>query len=162
MTVTHAAALRSGYLWSVTWTPDLVQEATDKPLALAQYIEQRLGVPWPTGKDQLIFRKQVKEFFVHYPDVDYFTLCRLVNWCKSRNRRYGRIIHVIDEFREAWKAGALPELDPQNRDPEVEAAIARALSWENDPTWRRWLMGASGIEARRNALLEWRSVRAAT
>jgi len=137
-----------------------VTSAPDPVVAFAEYVQQKLGVPWPTAKDLAILRKKITEFFAHYPKVTYFTLCRVVEWAKSRHRRYDRVWRVIDAFRYAYSDGVLPELDPDDHaDDSVEARITAALADETSPTWRRYLIGASGVSARRQIIEEWEAKR---
>lgn len=148
------------------WTPQKVNDDVDPPLAFAKYIHQTLGTPWHTQKDLAALRKKTKEFFERYPPdqypgVSWYTLCRLVLWCKggsykARNwRRPGRIHFVMDAFRDAWSAGALPELDAPKEDRELEALINEALATETRESWRTRLVGALGVDARRKAYDEW-------
>lgn len=133
----------------------MVANAPDPVLAWAEYVQQTLGVPWPTVRDQAILRNRVQDFFDRYPRADWYTLCRLVQWCKNRKKRDARVWMVLDRFRAAWVAGALPELDPSTVDDNVEARIAAALERESNPTWRRRLLGAVGAQARRVAIDAW-------
>jgi hypothetical protein len=132
-----------------------VVNAPDPVVAFAEYVQQKLGVPWPTAKDMNILRSKIKEFFGHYPKLTYFTLCRIVEWARARHRRYDRVWKVIDAFRYAWKDGALPELDPDRAETTVEERITAALTVETNPMWRRCLIGAAGVEARRRIIDEW-------
>lgn len=138
------------------WTPDLVAEANDPVAAFAEYVQQALGVPWPTLADMTRMRRRIKEIFAHYPQADYYTLCRIVAWAKADRRRFGRVPEVVDCFREAFKAGALPELDPPETEVDVEEAIRAVLVNEQDPWWRRRLVATQGVEFRREALEDWR------
>lgn len=140
-----------------TWTPDAVQNADDQAKAFAEYAQQTLGVPWPTLKDLVMLRKKAKDFFVHYPDADWRTLCRVVVWAANRKKRYARVWMLVDDFRKAWATGALPELDPHTRtDVDVEAEIHAALAKEQDQTWRRRLGLAQGSERQKEVLAAWR------
>lgn len=138
------------------WTPDKVAGADDPAMAFADYCQQTLGVPWPTIKDQTILRKKIREFFEHYPQADYYTLCRIVEFARTRRRRYGRVWAVVEGFRDAFEAGFLKELDPRaNTDLDLEVRIELALEKESDPEWRRRLICASGVSARQEAYAEW-------
>lgn len=142
--------------WLTVWTPEKVQEAKDKPKAYAEYCQQIIGTPWPTIKDMAILRKKIKEFFSHYPQCDYRSLCRIAQWARARKRRPNRTWMVVALFRDAWRDGYLPELDPaERREENIEQAIADALDEENREEWRRRLLGARGVEARREAYNEW-------
>jgi hypothetical protein len=153
---------RSGGSWLTTWTPERVVSAPDPVVAFAEFVQQKLGVPWPTQKDLAILRKKITEFFEHYPKLTYFTLCRVVEWCRSRHRRYDRVWKVIDAFRYAWTDGVLPELDPDQTDDSVEDRITAALAVETSPTWRRYLLGATGVSARRQIIEEWEAKKGTT
>lgn len=150
-----ARGWKTGQGWLTIWTPEMVAVAPDPVLAWSEYAQQVLGVPWPTIRDQAILRHKIRELFDHYPRADWYSLCRLVQWCKGRGKRDTRVWLVLDRFRSAWCAGALPELDPQRTEVDVEARIERALEDEADPTWRRRLLGAMGTVARRAAIDEW-------
>lgn len=141
---------------SVSWTPEKVVAAQDPVQAYAEYVQQALGVPWPTLKDMMILRRKVKEFFSHYPTLNMFTLCRLVPWAKNRRMRFGRVWAVIECFRDAFKDGAIPELglDGQREQP-VETRVARALEVETSQTWRRILIGCEGTKTRRLMIDTW-------
>lgn len=139
-----------------TWTPEMVNNDPDPTRAFAEYCQQTLGVPWPTKKDMIILRKKCKDFFALYPHTDWRTLCRVVVFLRARKRRPSRVWMVVDEFRKAWAAGQIPELN-ENRgtNEHVEANIAHALETETDPVWRRRLMLAQGPIARREVYREW-------
>jgi hypothetical protein len=146
---------RTGQPWLTTWTPDKVASAPDPCSAFIEYVQQVLGVPWSTIKDETVLRKRIAEFFEHYPKADFHTLCRVVQWCKSQRLRFTRAYFVIDKFRDAWAAGALPELDVPNADDALEVEIARALTMEADETWRARLIGTAGVDLRRSVFDEW-------
>lgn len=135
--------------------------APDPVVAFAEYVQQKLGVPWPTQKDFTILRHKITEFFEHYPKCTYYTLCRVVEWARSRRRRYDRVWKVIDAFRYAWIDGVLPELDPDQTDDNVEARINAALTVETSTWWRRCLLGATGATARRQIIEEWEAKKGA-
>lgn len=139
-------------------TPSDVQNGPEKqrPDLFAEYCQQTLGTPWPTNQDRIILRKKVKEFFAHYPHADWYTLCRVVMFARSRKRRYERVWAVIGEFRKAYTAGVLPELDPANRvDEKYEMLVSRALETEDDPYWRKRLLLAQGPQ-KEEVYVEWR------
>lgn len=136
------------------WTPQLVAEAPDPNLAFANFTQQVLGVPWPTIKDQTILRSRTAEFFEHYPNATWFTLCRVVTWLKAKRKRVPRVWMVVDKFRDCWVDGMLPELDPAEGDVELEVLIESALTEETDESWRRRLIMTEG-PARRAAYDEW-------
>lgn len=142
-----------------TWTPDDVQRAADPSKAFCEYVQQIIGVPYPTGKDIAVVRKKAKDFFGQYPHCDWRTLCRVAQWCKSRKKRPARTYTVIEMFRDAWAAGYLPELNRDRREADVEAGIAEALAVEDREGWRRRLVMARSPEIRRRVYFEWRSDR---
>jgi hypothetical protein len=143
-----------------TLTPDLVQAAADQPAAFADYVQQTIGVPWPTIRDMKILRSKIDGFFTLYPHTDYRTLCRIVMFMQSRKRRVPRTWMVVEEFRKAWAAGQLPELDPDNmRDETTVLSISDALTTEHDPVWRRRLLLAQGASAQQEVLAAWRTSR---
>lgn len=147
--------------WLTTWTPQLVVDAPDPVVAFANYVQQKIGVPWPTLQDMKILRGKIKEFFSHYPKATFHTLCRIVDWARARRRRFDRVWKVVEAFRLAWVDGALPELNPSDRDDSVEARIAAALEAETDQVWRQWLIGAEGTKARREVVEDWEDQRKA-
>lgn len=157
----HGQKLRgSGQTWFTDWTPEKVATAPDPAFAFAEYVQQVMGVPWPTNNDIVVLRKKVGEFFSHYPNADYYTLCRVVGWCRARRKRFQRVWMVVDCFRDAYVAGALPELDCDRQDGDVEAGIAAALDVESDPSWRRRFLACQGPQMRREALDDWLRCRA--
>ncbi len=128
-------------------TPDDVQNADDPAKEFAEYCRQTLGTPWPTLKDMIILRKKTKEFFEHYPHATWHTLCRVVVFSRSRKRRHAHVWAVMEDFRRAYVAGVLPELDPVNRvDEKFAGLVERALESEDDPSWRRRLLLAQGSQ----------------
>ncbi len=141
--------------WLDTYTPETVASADDPVMAFAEYAQQTIGVPWPTVQDRKILRKKINEFFEHYPQADFYTLCRIVGYCKQRRKRFGRVWAVVEQFRDAYEDGFLPELDPSSDDPDLELKIEQVLEAETDPDWRRRLLGATGQAARREAYNEW-------
>jgi hypothetical protein len=137
--------------WLKTWTPADVQNAND----FAEYCQQYLGCPWPTYKDKAILKKKIDDLFRKYPEMDYYSLCRIVAWMRSKKKRPARVWMVVESFRDAWSAGALPELDPAERkDKTLEQKIEAALEQEERPEWRRRLMGSKG-DARKEVYEAW-------
>jgi hypothetical protein len=132
-----------------------VVNAPDPVIAFAEYAQQKLGVPWATKKDLCILRKKTNEFFSHYPKLNFYTLCRVVDWCRSRDRRYDRVWKIVDAFRYAWRDGAIPELMPDQAEDRIEERINVALCTEKTEGWRRALIGAQGVTARRRIIDEW-------
>lgn len=148
----------TGQSGNSTWTPERVAVAPDPALAWCEYVRQVLGVPFPTGVDLGETRQAIGDLFVQYPTANYYTLCRLVMWCRGRKLRFSRMKSVVGMFREAWAKGALPELDPKNADESVEQRIIRVLEVEHEPAWRYRLLTTMGNDHRRATLLEWEAV----
>lgn len=138
-----------------TWTPEMVATAPDPTRAFALYAQQVLGVPFATAKDLVVLRQRVNDVFARLPQANYFTLCRVVGWALRKRVRRARVYQVIDLVPEAWADRALPELDEPVRDERVEQRIADALHVENDPSWRRRLIGAMGSTSRNRVLNDW-------
>lgn len=138
------------------WTPELILEEEDPFEAFAEYVQQQLGVPWPTIKDKTILRRKIKEFFAATPQADWGTLCRTVQYCKSRKIRFQRIWMPLESVREAYSRGYLPELGSTEQDASLEEQIKQALEQEERPDWRARLLGARTSKARELALREWR------
>jgi hypothetical protein len=136
-------------------TRRLSEDDVQDPEAFCDYAHAVLGVPFPSIKDQAVLRKKIKEFFAQYPQADYRTLCRIVQWAKTHHKRPYRIWLLIDLHRQAWADKAVPELDMSPVDVEVERGIKRALEIEQDSRWRRRLMRAHG-SGRKEVLEEWR------
>lgn len=141
----------SGQSWTTRWTPELVVAAPDPLIGYANYIEQLLGVGFPTKRDLIILRKRVNEILAYYPQANWYTLCRLVSWLKSKKRKFVRVYCVVDNFREAMAAGALPELTAN--DSSLQDFVYRLLETETDPLWRKRLL-ACPDDASRSAVLE--------
>lgn len=127
--------------------------------SFAEYCEQRLGCPWPTYKDKILLQKKCNDLFKRYPDrVTWQTMVRVANWMRSRKWRPARVWMVAEAFREAWSAGALPELDPRHdTDETLERQIQEALKEETRMDWRRMLLGSSGLHARREVYECWKA-----
>lgn len=128
------------------------------PKSFAEYAQQKLGIPYPTGKSIAILKKALREFFEHYPQADYNTMCRVVEWAKTKKKRYAQVYQLVYAFRYAYQDGYLPELDPGREltDSDLEAAIEAVLVDEHDLEWRRRLIVADGLEARRHVYEQWR------
>lgn len=138
-----------------TWTPEMVANAPDPTMAFALYAQQVLGVPFSTVKDLVALRARVQDVFNRCPQATYYTLCRVVVWARQKKIRKPRVYMIVDLVPEAWAARALPELDEPVQDRRVEQGIADALSVENDPSWRRRLIGAMGTTSRSRVLNDW-------
>jgi hypothetical protein len=135
--------------------PEDVAKSSDPARAFAHYARQRLGVPGITIKDITLTKKRAREFFTENPQCDWYTLCRVVCWCKTRRKRPPRLHSLFALIPYAWADGAIPELDADRVDLAVEEGITEALQRETDPTWRRRLMVGQGQTARAQALEDW-------
>ena len=140
----------------MTWVGEIKPEDVVDAQSFAAYAQQKLGVPYPTGKDIAILRRQVKQLFEQQPTATWMTLVRTVQWAVEKKKRYARVYTLVGAFRYAYADGYLPELDPKEAvDEDVERGIAEALQIERDATWRRRLIGAQG-EMRATVLNAWR------
>jgi hypothetical protein len=150
---------RSGQGWVTTWTPDMVVAAPDPLIGFANYIEQVLGVGFPTKKDLLILRARVNELFERYPQATFHTMCNVVRFNKSEKRKFARVYTVVDSFREAMMEGWLPEL---SRAPQtLEQRITRILEIETDPRWRARILCCLDDGSRLHVLEQWEASHAA-
>lgn len=148
--------------WLRTWTPaDVAAQKTvaQKSIAYANYMQQKLGVPYPTVKDMIVLRKKIKALFEQYPNADWKTLCKIVDYCKSVRYRPNRAWAVLDKHREAWAAGFVPEMDFNYKPPEpaIDDRITDALAAEKRPGWRRRLLMAQTPEQKKGVLEQWRA-----
>jgi hypothetical protein len=125
--------------------------------SLLEFYQQTVGGSKPNSPRQIIrFRGSLREFFQDNPQADWGTLARTVTYMRvNKIRAYPwNIPHCVPG---AWKAGYLPELDPVELcDPNLEGCIADALDEESDVEWRRRLIGAQGVKARRQVYTAWR------
>jgi len=130
------------------------------PETFARYCQQRMGIPYPTGKTIAALRKAINNFFEQYPWVGYETLVRTADWCHSRGKRYSTPMGVLSAYNKAWASGYLPELagPPAAIDGALEASIEKALTVEDDPKWRDKLMASSG-PVRKEIYEAWVAVR---
>ena len=133
--------------------------AVQDPRTFAEYAEQELGIPWTRQSDMVVLKKKVKEFFAHYPHLDYGTLVHTVAFCKAKKRRFGAVWRVVDQVRWAYEAGFAPEMDTrlQRIDLDMERKITEALQVERDPMWRHRLLGSTG-DGRREVLVAWQQL----
>lgn len=136
------------------WTDTDVIESKD-PMIFAAYCQQTIGVPWPDLDNERILRKRIKEFFEKYPRADYGTLVKLARFCKEKRYRPDQVWKLFSNFNKAWKAGVLPEVEPDAGLPILDEQIRRALEEETDPMWRRKLLMANGENQQRKVLNEW-------
>jgi len=93
----------------------VTRQEVDSPESFAMFVQQKLGTPYPTMKEMNILRKYLKEFFTTYPDLNYSVLVKIVDWCKAKKRRPAHSYQVITYLRYAWRDGAIPDLDPDQR-----------------------------------------------
>jgi hypothetical protein len=132
----------------------MVAEAPDPP-AFARRRPTADRFPWVTVKDRTILAQRINSFFQSCPQANYYSLCRVVAWAKSKRMRRARVFQIVDLARSAWADGMLPELDEPSHDPDLEAQILAALTVENDPAWRRRLRDTQGVGLRRCAYSAW-------
>lgn len=129
----------------------------------ANYVQQRLGTPFPSIVNLNKMKTQANNFFSQYPDADWPTLVRVVEFCKARKRRPAHCYGVMGQIRHAYAAGYLPELEPRERaDTDLESEIAKALIVEQDAKWRERLMASTGVEVRRKVYVAWCTERQVT
>lgn len=126
--------------------------------SLQRFIMQQLGVGYVTKNDAVIYRKKMNELFEHYPQANIGTMLKVVEWAKTRRRRFSRLFQVVEAVRYAYEDGYLPELDPGNR-PDLDERINEILREEEDPEWRRRLLTAQGETAKTALLDQWQQLR---
>lgn len=127
----------------------------------ANFIQQELGTPYPSTKTLPMLSRNCKDFFEQYPQANWMTLVRVVEFCRARKKRPAHAHGVLGQVRYAYSAGFLPELSPRDQvDSDLEERIAEALQSEQDEQWRHRLLASSGIEARRQVYVAWRDDRA--
>jgi hypothetical protein len=149
---------RAGQAWLTTWTPEKVAEAPDPIVGLANYMQQLLGIGFPTVGDISGIRKVANEIAEHYPGATTNTLCRVVQYAKSRKRRPTKGSQVMGMWRDAMAAGYLNELDPNN-DQALIDTIYRILETETEDRWRARLLCCLDNDSRRLAIADWRTFR---
>lgn len=138
-------------------TQPLEREEVVDPVTLAKYAQQRVGIPYPTVKDMTILRKKAKWFLDNNPEASWQTFVRVLDWIKAKHKHPATVWWLVDAAKWAYGDGYLPELAAKERtDSELETEINAALEVETDLTWRRRLNTATGVEARRDVLEEWR------
>lgn len=129
---------------------------------LAQYIQQVTGTPMPRGKELAAFRRYIKDFLNTYPHLSYQTLCRVVDWVRAKHRRCATPMQVINQYKWAWQAGAIPEFYDAHANG-VSVELSEALRSERDHEWCVRLTDARDLMTTDNArkvLEEWNSQRA--
>ena len=149
---------RAGQAWLTTWTPEKVADAPDPIVALGNYMQQLLGIAFPTIQDISGIRGIANEIAQHYPGATTNTLCRVVQYAKAKRRRPTKGSQVMGMWREAMAAGYLNELDPSN-DQALMDTIYRILETEDDQRWRSRLLCCLDNDARRLAISDWRTFR---
>ena len=130
-----------------------------------QYARQQIGIPpLPVAKYPAL-NKSIKAFFVAYPRANYATLAGLVEFVKTRNMRPKDMFEVLGSYKAAWRAGYLPELDPQqNRDEALQDRLQQAIDIEDHPRWIERLKGAmwqGSDEQAKAVLIQWTEERKA-
>lgn len=133
--------------------------APDPIVALSNYMQQTLGIAFPSMSDLAGIRKIANEIAKTYPQASTNTLCRVVMYAKSRKRRPTKGSQVMGMWREAMAAGYLNELDP-NSDQGLIDSIYRILETETDERWRNRLLCCLDNDSRRLAIADWRTFRA--
>lgn len=124
----------------------------------ARYVQQRLGVPYPTAKNLVILNKAIKSFFEEYPHLGYESLCNLVDWAKARNKRFADTYVLVNMYRFAWQDGFLPELDPIDFEAQsFQEKEDFLLDRESDPYWRNKIMDAQTVDAKQAIYEAWES-----
>jgi hypothetical protein len=126
----------------------------------ANFVHQQLGTPFPSKVHLNTLNKRVRQFFTEYPDANWMTMVRLVEYCKSRKKRPAHAYAVFSQLRFAFAAGYLPELEPkEHTDEELEQSIQAALEVERDTKWRERLIASTGVNARRRVYVAWTEAR---
>lgn len=137
-------------------------EASDvkDPRSLANYVQQTVGCPYPTGKEVAAFNRRLKETLKNNPQLTYPSLCRVAQWARAKKVRLRSAASLFTCIGSAYKDGYLPELDPANQiDHDLETRILEALEVEKDPVWRSQLFGTEGHRARAELLARWQQHR---
>lgn len=87
-------------------------------------------------------------------------LAKTCRWAvRNRRRRPNSAVLVLYWVADAVKDGALPELEQKSKQDNEDDDFYHALSVENDPKWRGYLMSTRG-SARTQAVNEWKKYRA--
>lgn len=120
----------------------------------ADYVRQELGTPRPTGARWAYLNKELKGFWLQYPDATWGTLTRGVAMFKESRFRpdeTGMVVRVIGMLcaKGEISMGTAPDIDKD---------VLAAVQQETDRTWQLKLLGATGKH--RDAVLEeWRTER---
>jgi hypothetical protein len=129
--------------------------------SLANYACYTTGIPYPANRDIAKAQKQCKLILDEYPQLTWQSLCKVADWSRAKKRRFARMHTLFSQFRDAYAAGYLPELDPNTYEAgdEVETGIVEALQVETDDYWRSVLLRSSGPDARQRVFYAWREAR---
>jgi hypothetical protein len=122
----------------------------------ARYAQQRLGTPYPANAaDWARAQRKIAPLFEQYPDFDFQSLARVVDWVKSKNKRLGSLAEVAWHVTDAFREGALPEMEPGHREEDKwQEKLWSALETEADPAWRKRLLTAKG-DGRKRVYTAW-------
>lgn len=121
---------------------------------LFDYAIQNLGIPMPTHVDKGKAMKQLKKFFAFYPNVEYDSWVHVVEWAKTKKKKFLSLNDFVGSFRFAYMDGWMPELDNSETD-DLEDKIQWALTEEKDPEWRRRFIVTRGDDNRAELYQEW-------
>lgn len=115
----------------------------DDVVSLARFMHQRLGSAPLRAKDIPVVKKQLKEFFDSYPNAGWRALVGTVDWCRAKNKRPARTQNLFQLVPFAWSDKAI-ELRPPvlKLSDSLLDRLAAAIEQEDDPAWRRMLVGA--------------------
>lgn len=130
-------------------------DVVDLP-SCARYAQQRLGTPYPSsGADWARAKVKIDPLFEQYDQFSYRTLADLVDWAKGKGKRFGSLAEVCWHVSDAFREGALPDMEPGNREEEAwQEKLWAALAKETDPVWRSRLLKARG-EGRETTYAAW-------
>lgn len=119
------------------WVDPLKPESVKDAKSLIAYAKQETGIPGPMSKQMPALAVAIRDFFDGYPNADWNSLVKVVEWAKKNKVRYATTVTLVTKgYRQAWSAGFLPELDPNWFDNEklMEARDA-AIRVETDTKW---------------------------
>ena len=123
------------------------------------FMQQAVGCPIPTKKDIAITRKKLNELQENYPDVQLGLLAQgLVEWAKTRHKRFESVWRIVACWKYAFKDGFLPDMNTVKMG-ELDELIEGALEIESDPRWRERLQYSIGETARSEVVEAWKTVR---
>ena len=136
----------------------LTRDEVNSAETFAQYCQQRLGTPYPTGKQIAMLKRGIRIFFEQNPQASYGTLVWSIDGCKNRRKRAPHALGVISSVRFAFRDGYLPELNPNSEEEEhapTEDLIRAAVAIETDPWWKDRLQGGKTAKARYEIYESW-------